>query len=396
MAARMRIEQVDFFCLSMPEVHDIGDGSQDACLVRVRAGGETGWGECEAAPLPSIAAFVCPISHSACKPVQASVLGQPLDDVADIQRIGDRVREQSLDLLQADHTLSGIDIALWDLLGKRLSEPVYRLLGYRATYPKLPYASMLFAGTPADTYEKGRRARAQGFRAAKFGWGPIGLGSVESDVEQLRAAREGLGEDGTLLIDVGTVWREDVEAASKRLKGLQDVRATWLEEPFVSGALEAYQQLSLRAGPVKLAGGEGCHNFHMARQMIEYAGIGYVQIDAGRIGGISVAKRVADYAQARGVTFVNHTFTSHLALSASLQPFAGLEEAVIAEYPVEAKSLATDVTTNHIERDRDGFIHVPEAPGLGTTVNVARLKNYLVDAEIRYRGQVLYRTPDLD
>jgi L-alanine-DL-glutamate epimerase-like enolase superfamily enzyme len=392
----MRIESVDFFYLSMPEVHDIGDGSQDACLVRVRAGGMTGWGECEAAPLPSIAAFVCPMSHSACKPVQASVLGQPLDDVSDIQRVGDRVRDQSLDLLQADHTLSGIDMALWDLLGKRLSEPAYRLLGYKAAHPKVPYSSMLFGATPGETYEKGRRARAHGFRAAKFGWGPIGLGNVEADVEQFRAAREGLGADGTLLVDVGTVWREDVEAANKRVQALQDVRATWLEEPFVSGALEAYKQLSLRMGPVKLAGGEGCHNLHMARQMIDYAGLGYVQIDAGRIGGISVAKRVADYAHPRGVTYVNHTFTSHLQLSASLQPFAGLADDFLAEYPVEATCLATDLTTNHIERDKDGLLHVPDAPGLGMAVNVARLKNYLVDAEIRFRGQVLYRTPEFD
>ncbi|MFO0843341.1 MAG: mandelate racemase/muconate lactonizing enzyme family protein [Gemmataceae bacterium] len=392
----MRIESVEFFYLSMPEVLDIGDGSQDACLVRVRAGGLTGWGECEAAPLPSIAALVCPISHSACKPVQASVLGQPIDDVADIRRIGDRVREQSLDLLQADHTLSGIDMALWDLLGKRLCEPAYRLLGYEGAFPKIPYSSMLFGDTPSETYEKGCQARRNGFRAAKFGWGPIGSGSVQADVEQFRAAREGLGEGGTLLVDVGTVWRDDVEAASQRLAALEDVRATWLEEPFVSGALEAYKQLSLRAGRVKLAGGEGCHNFHMARQMIDYAGIGYVQIDAGRIGGISVAKRVADYAHARGVTYVNHTFTSHLALSASLQPFAGLEGAVIAEYPVEPKRLATDLTANHIERDKDGLIRVPDAPGLGMTVNVAGLKNYLVEAEIRVKGQVVYRTPDLE
>jgi L-alanine-DL-glutamate epimerase-like enolase superfamily enzyme len=392
----MKIESVDFFYLSMPEVHEIGDGSQDACLVRVRAGGVTGWGECEAAPLPSIAAFVCPMSHSACKPVQASVLGQSIDDVADIHRIGCLVRDQSLDLLQADHTFSGIDMALWDVLGKRLSEPVYRLLGYKTAYPKMPYSSMLFGGTPSETYEKGRRARENGFRAAKFGWGPIGLGGVEADVEQFRAAREGLGEDGTLLVDVGTVWRDDVEAASKRVKALQDVRATWLEEPFVSGALEAYKQLSLRTGPVKLAGGEGCHNFHMARQMIDYAGIGYVQIDAGRIGGISVAKRVADHAHGRGVTYVNHTFTSHLALSASLQPFVGLKEDVIAEYPVEPKRLAIDLTANHIERDKDGFIHVPAAPGLGMTVNVARLKEYLVDAEIRVNGRDVYRTPSLE
>lgn len=389
----MKIESVDFFYLSMPEVLDIGDGSQDACLVRVQAGGFTGWGECEAAPLPTIAAFVCPMSHSACKPVQASVLGQPLNDASDIERIGNLVRDQSLDLLQAEHTLSGIDMALWDLLGKRLSEPAYRLLGYSKAYPKLPYASMLFGDTAESTYQKARGVRTLGFRAAKFGWGPIGLGTVEADVEQFRAAREGLGADGTLLIDIGTVWRDDAVVAALRLPALNEVRATWLEEPFVSGALEAYKRLSLEAGSVKLAGGEGCHNFHMARHMIDYAGIGYVQIDAGRIGGITVAKKVADYAHARGVSYVNHTFTSHLALSASLQPFAGLEHDTIAEYPAEPKSLATDLTTNHIGLDADGCIRVPESPGLGMDVNAGGLERYVVDVEIRVKNQTLYRTP---
>lgn len=144
----MRIESVDFFYLSMPEILDIGDGSQDAVLVRVQAGGYVGWGECESAPLPTIAALVCPMSHSACKPVQYSVLGQELNSVADIGRIGNLVRENSLDLLQADHTLSGIDTALWDLMGHKMGLPVYQLLGYRQAYPKTPYASVLFGDTP--------------------------------------------------------------------------------------------------------------------------------------------------------------------------------------------------------------------------------------------------------
>ena len=155
----MNIESVDLFYLTMPDVLDIGDGSQDALLVRVAAAGNVGWGECEAAPLPSIAAWIAPMSHSACKPVAASVLGQPLNDVADIYRIGDLVRENSLDLLQADHLLSGIDMALWDLLGKRLQEPVWKLLGYSSAHPKLPYASMLFGDTPDETLAKGRQAR---------------------------------------------------------------------------------------------------------------------------------------------------------------------------------------------------------------------------------------------
>ena len=107
-----RIDSVDFFYLAMPEIRDIGDGSQDALLVRVRSGNDEGWGECEASPLVTMAAWCTPMSHSACKPVSASVLGQPLRDAADIARMHQLTRAQSLDLLQTDHLLSGIDIAM--------------------------------------------------------------------------------------------------------------------------------------------------------------------------------------------------------------------------------------------------------------------------------------------
>lgn len=391
----MRIDSIDFFYLAMPEVLDIGDGSQDALLVRVCAGDDVGWGECEAAPLVSIASLVCPMSHSACKPVQASVFGQSIDSVADIRRIGNLVRANSLDLLQADHTLSGIDIALWDLLGRRHGEPVWKLLGYQQSYAKTPYASVLFGDTPEATLLKARTIQSQGFRAAKFGWGPFGLSSVAADEAQLHAAREGLGKEGILLIDAGTVWNTDVDAAKARLRCLKDVRATWLEEPFVSGALTEYHALSVEGGAVGLAGGEGCHNFHMAKHMIDYAGLKYVQIDAGRIGGITISKDVADYASARGVTYVNHTFTSNLALSASLQPFAGLESDVICEFPTELKSLAVAMTKTHIKPDANGQVRAPNAPGLGIEPDLAGIHPYLVDAEIRVGSKVLYRTPQL-
>ena len=214
-------------------------------------------------------------------------------------------------------------------------------------------------------------------------------------MDQLHAAREGIGPDGILLVDVGTVWIDDLEQAAQRAHTLREVRATWLEEPFVKDAFDAHRKLASLCAPVKLAGGEGSHNPYMAEHMIDHAGLGFIQIDAGRIGGISAAKRVADYATSRGVTYVNHTFTSHLALSASLQPYAGLPDHVICEYPFEPKALASELTTRRIERDRDGNIRAPDAPGLGMTPDPAALRRYLVDTEIRIGGKILYRTPEI-
>ncbi len=389
-----KIESVDFFYLRMPEVMDISDNSQDVILARVSAGGDVGWGECDASPLVTIASYVAPMSHLSCHPIGTPVLGQKLDEPADIAAINREVRARSMDVLQHSHTLAGIDSALWDLLGRRRGEPVWSLLGYDQATPKTPYASQLFGDTPAGTLEKGRTRREQGFRAAKFGWGPFGHGSVEVDADHLAAAREGLGEDGILLVDAGTVFVDDYEAAAARLPALQDARATWYEEPFVSAALDEYNRLSAAGGTVKTAGGEGAHNTYMAKHMIDYAGIGFVQIDAGRMG-ISDAKWVADYAQARGVTFVNHTFNSHLALSASMQPFAGRAGDELCEYPVENKPVAREVTKNRIERAADGSVRAPGAPGLGIDIDPAAFERYLLDVEIRIDGVTLYGTPEI-
>ena len=375
----MKIDAVDFFYLSMPEVTTDADGSQDALLVRVVADGVVGWGECEASPLTSIAAFVTPMSHGACRPVGAAVLGHNLDGPADIRTMAISVARDSMDLLQAPHTFSGVEIAMWDLLGKAREEPVWRLLGYRSSEPKVPYASLLFGETPQDTLLRGRAAVARGFRALKFGWAGFGEGTVERDAEQLVAAREALGPDGHLFVD----------AATDRMSALERVNADWLEEPFEADAYAAYALLGQRS-KVPLAGGEGANNVHMARNLIDFGRVGFVQVDCGRIGGIGAAALVADYAQERGVTFVNHTFTSHLALSASLQPFAGLANHRICEFPAEPRQLAVDMTADHLTPDANGEIRAPEAPGLGMGIDTSALERYLVEVELRVAGRTLF------
>lgn len=389
----MRIEAVDLFYFAMPEITAEADGSQDALVVRVAGGGLIGWGECEAAPLPSIAAFVCPMSHGVCRPVADSVLGETLEGPQDIHRIAARVGYDSMDLLQAAHIFSGVEMALWDLLGKHRGEPVWRLLGYAASQPKVAYASLLFGDSPAQTLARAEQARRDGFRAAKFGWGPIGRADAAADADHFAAAREGIGPEAHLMVDVGQIFGEDVEAAAARLPGLEAAGALWLEEPFRASALEAYAALAGRGSAVRTAGGEAAHQAAMARHLIDWGRVGFIQIDCGRIGGIGPAKQVADFAVARGVTYVNHTFTSHLALSASLQPYAGLSDHAICEFPAAPKALAVALSANHLARDGNGEVRAPDAPGLGIEVALDALKPYLVETEITVQGRVLYRTP---
>lgn len=387
------IDSVDLYYMSMPHIEDVGDGSQDVLLVRVRAGEWEGWGECEASPLVSIASLVAPMSHSACKPVLESVRGQRLDTLDDVRRIGALVRANSYDQLQSAHTLSGIDIAMCDLLGKRYQVPTYELLGFPSASPKSPYASTLFGRTPQETFEEARRLADDGYRAVKFGWQGFGEKSPTADAEQLAAAREGLGSDLDLLVDAAMAWGANASAAIERVPYLEKFGVLFLEEPFLPEAYHAYRDLKSSMPNVKLAGGEGCHTVEMALGMIRYAELDYIQIDAGRIGGITPAKDVADAAARSGCTYLNHTFTSHLALSASLQPFAGYDQALLCEYPVAPRPVSWELTANHLDRDDNGQVRLPEAPGLGMRIRPETIAKYLRSVEITVGGDVLYRTP---
>jgi len=302
------------------------------------------------------------------------------------------VAYNSMDLLQAPHTWSGIEMAMWDLLGKARGEPCWRLLGYDKAYPKTPYASVLFGQTAQETLERARDIRGHGFVAAKFGWAPFGAG-VQADRDQLAAAREGIGPDGLLLIDAGQIFWDDVEAAALRIAALEQARALFIEEPFHGAAFNAYAALGARLSTVKTAGGEASHNRYMAEHLIEFARVGYIQIDCGRIGGLWPARQVADYAAARGVTYINHTFTSNLALSASLQPYAGLKDHRLCEYPTTLRQLAVDLTRDHIVPDANGEIIISDAPGLGIDVNRAALREYAQDVEVKVNGKTLFLSP---
>lgn len=392
----MKIESVDLFYLRMPEVLDIGDGSQDSLLCRVSAGGYVGWGEAVCSPLVGLSAWITPLSHSGCHPVIDSVLGAELNDPSDIAKVYQSVRKNSFyGLLQSDLLISGIEIAMWDCLGRAKSEPIWRLLGYEKSYPKLPYASVLFGDTAQETKQKALAMKQAGFKAVKFGWGPFGTTTVQADSEHIFAARDGIGDDGYLMIDAGTVFKEDVEAAAARLPALHEANVYWYEEPFDGYAISSYAQLSARTPKVALAGGEGAHNAYQGKQLIDDGKVGFIQIDAGYVGGISNAYQIAQYANKKGVKYVNHTFTSQSALSSSLQSFAGLAASDISEYPMEPKLLCQELTTNRIELDKNGMISAPDKPGTGMDINLDAVKKYLVQTQIQVGGKTLYTTPSV-
>ena len=376
----MKIENIELFYLSMPKILDEADGSQDALIVKVEAGGLTGWGECEASPLTSIANFICPKSHSAAKPIKSSVINKNIDNLNDVRKIIDDVKHNSLMIAQTPHTFSGIEVALLDLLAKKEKCPIYSLLGFSKTTPKIAYASVLFGETPQETFEIGKNIKNKNFKAIKFGWQNFGA-DIKLDQDHMIAARDGIGKDLHLMIDVGAIWGTNVKEASKRTKIFNDANITWLEEPFFSDALFEYSELS-KLTNISLAGGESCHSIESAKNMIRYGKVKFIQIDAGIAGGILAGKEICDFAEKKDVQYVNHTFTSHLQLSSSLQPYANSSKSIYAEFPQQLKPLAWDLTINHIEMDQDGYINLLADIGHGIQINEKALNKYKVDVEI--------------
>lgn len=391
----MKIVSVDPLYLRMPEITTAADGTQDTLLVRIRTDrGLEGWGECDASPLVSLAAYCCPMSHGNIINIRESLVGETVDTPDDVRRLHAKALRNGSDIQQIDHAYSGADIALWDLVGKSLGQPVYRLLGGTTSHPKKPYASVLFGDTPEETLKVAQRIQSQGFLAAKFGWGPLGKKDAEWDVALVRAAREGLGAGPELMVDAGWAWGRDVDAVIDRARRFAPYRVTWLEEPLFPDAIPEYGDVARRKPAVPIAAGENAATLRAAESYLEQGGLSFVQIDAGRIGGITVARKVVEKAVKAGVTYVNHTFKSRLSVAAALHAFADVEGFRHLEYPSGGSPLAESLATGTCDRDANGLVAVGDAPGLGVKINLDCVRKYAAPVRIEISGKTVFSSTE--
>jgi L-alanine-DL-glutamate epimerase-like enolase superfamily enzyme len=392
----MKIAAVDPFYLRMPRITDAADGTQDSFLVRVRTDeGLEAWGESDASPLVSAAVYCCPMSHGNIVNLRETLVGERLDGPDDVRRLHAKALRNGLDIQHVHHAYSAADLALWDLVGRKLGQPVWRLLDGPSAkaHPKRPYASVLFGDTPAATKAKAAALRSEGFTAAKFGWGPLGK-DRETDVALVREARSGLGDDGTLLLDAGVAWGTDWATALQRAADFAPYRPGWLEEPLFGDAVEAYRKLVTRKPAVPIAAGEGSGRYRDAEDLLLNGGVQFIQIDVGRIGGITPAHRVRTLAEEHAVTYVNHTFKSHLSLAASVHVFAASDFELL-EYVQGGSELSQRLVKDPLRRGADGLVRAPERPGLGVDVDLDVVRRFLAPLKIEVGGETILASTSL-
>ena len=280
------------------------------------------------------------------------------------------------------HTISGIDIALWDLLGKATGQSVGRLLGGRYRERVQPYASLLMQ-EPAKMRESLLAVKEQGFRAFKIGWGPFGRVGAAMDEAIVKAAREAIGPDCRLMVDAGgsdAYWTNGYKWAIKTARMLAAYDVYWFEEPLQPDALEDFVLLREHA-PLAIAGGEVLTRRQSFQPWLQARAFDIVQPDVTKVGGISEERRIAWMAQDHGVRFIPHGWNTAVGLAADLQLASAFPETDLVEY-LTGSPFIDDITIGGWKLDSEGMLSIPNKPGLGLELDPDAVAKYSGKTEL--------------
>ena len=277
--------------------------------------------------------------------------------------------------------VSGIEHALWDIVGKRLGTPVYNLLGGACRAKIRVYANGWFAGaqTPQEYAQKAVEAVKKGFNALKFDPFPgpwrlhISREVEEAAVERVRAVRQAVGPDVDILVEVHR--RLAPMHAIRVAHMLEEFNPFWYEEPCPAENLDAMAEIR-RSINIPVVTGEALYTKSEFREVLEKRAADIINPDICNTGGILELKEVAAMAEPYYVVVSPHGYNSTgIALAASLQACACIPNFLIFEYCLGFEPLINDVVKNPFQV-KEGYIELPTGPGLGIEINEEALTNW--------------------
>jgi len=277
--------------------------------------------------------------------------------------------------------VSAIDVACWDLIGKDVERPIHRLLGGTQCESLVPYAStMYFTEEDRPIEEPIREAVDDGFTAAKI---KIGSG-VEEDVERVRTARNVLGDDARLMVDMNGNYRP--HQAVKSARAIAEYDITWIEEPVPPENDSGYREVREKVD-VPIAAGEAHFGRFAFKDLIDDRTVDIVQPNLGRCGGLSEARLIADMATTENVAVRPHIWNSAVGMAAAVQFAASVSDYPHTRNVPEPMMIEMDRSTNPLRSDlletpfdpSGGTIDVPQEPGLGISIDDETLDQYRTD-----------------
>lgn len=370
----MKITDVQAIVVKQENIEMIGDGSQDTVVILVHTdAGITGIGEVDSSPYVVREIINTPASHMVCRGLKEIIMGM---DPFDTEVIWDKMYWESYYYGRrsvAIHAMSGIEMALWDIKGKALNMPVYKLLGgaYRTEIPA--YCSVLMPDSEDEIKRLVNTHMAKGFKGIKFGWGALGQ-SREKDIALVSACRRALGHSPKLMIDIGMVWG-DAKTAIQMCNALKEYDVDWVEEPLSPDNIAGYKRLC-EAVDVKISAGEEVGTIYEFMELLGNRCVDILQPDLSRCGGIGVARKVADMASLDNIPVIPHAFKTGILMSASLQFIASVKNSYLLEYCAQETVLSKTLIRHHFSIDSNGMVHIPDAPGLGVEIDGETLEKY--------------------
>ena len=274
------------------------------------------------------------------------------------------------------HTISGIDIAMWDILGKATGQPVGRLLGGRYRERVRAYASLLMC-EPRALADQLAGVKEQGFRAFKIGWGPFGRHSFRMDEEIVRAARDAVSSECFLMVDAGAsdaFWPQDYKWAARTAQMLANYGVHWFEEPLTPDNLHDYVLLRNNS-PVPIAGGEVLTRRQSFTPWLQQRAFDIVQPDVTKVGGISEERRIGWMAEECGVRFIPHGWNTALGLASDLHLASANRNTDMVEY-LTGSPFVDDLIEGGWKVDAEGMLPVPAGAGLGVSLNLEAVEKH--------------------
>jgi L-alanine-DL-glutamate epimerase-like enolase superfamily enzyme len=276
-----------------------------------------------------------------------------------------------------EHAISGIDIALWDIMGKACGQPVSRLLGGNYRSRIRPYGSMLF-DEPDALRKSLEDTVGRGFKSIKLGWRPFGRRDRKFDELLVRTARETVGDSIELMVDAGgseQFWPHGLNWARETAKMLADFDIVWFEEALPPDDIAGHIELT-KQSPVPIAGGEVLTRRQSFQPWLENRAVDIIQPDVTKNGGLSECRKIAWMAFDHNVQMVSHGWNTAVGLAADLQLAAAMPVARYVEYLTPCAYIE-DLPVEPFRIDDEGYLEIPERPGLGIDLDREKLKRFL-------------------
>jgi D-galactarolactone cycloisomerase len=273
--------------------------------------------------------------------------------------------------------MSGIDIALWDILARAAGQPLYKFLAGAGRDTVRCYVSKVYFDEIPRMAAEAQAQVAQGFTAVKvqIGW-PAARGGDRADVRTVRAIRDAVGPDVQVMLDANGAY--DIGTAIRVGRQLEDLDVAWLEEPVPGDDLDGYAHLR-RSVRVPLAAGETEFGLFGFRDLIARGCVDVLQPEVARIGGITPARRLWALAHAHNLQYAPHTgFSGGVAHLASLHLAAAAANFSTYEYMGTryVQNPLREIFTEPFPAPASGMIAVPKGPGLGLDVDPDALRRY--------------------